>query len=111
MKKRNKITSPLEEKIYSQVKKRLSESTWRGESTRAYGESNLSSLPDFVIDELADEFVNAIGRRVLSQINSQAVSPTTKRNLQTQLKDLLASIKKDIKNSSKAHLERFFQIY
>lgn len=111
MKKRNKTSNSLEEKVYTKVKERLTESTWRGESVRSYGESNLSSVPEFVIDELADEFVNAIGRRVLSQINSQPVSPTTKRNLQTQLKDLLASIKKDIKNSSKTHLERFFQVY
>jgi len=110
MNKRRK-DSKLEEKVYSRVKSRLSEAGWRGESTRSYGESNLSSIPEFYVDELADELVNSIGRRVLSQINTQPVSPETKRNLQQQLKELLASIKKDVKKSVKSHLERFFQVY
>lgn len=110
MNKRSK-DNKLEEKVFGRVKKRLSEANWRGETTRSYGESNLSSVPEFYIDEIADELVNSIGRKVLSQINTQPVSPETKRNLHQQLKDLLAAIKKDVKNSVKSHLERFFQVY
>ena len=106
-----KTKGALEEKVYSSVKKRLSEDSWRGESVRSYAEGNLNSIPEFVIDELSDEFVNSIGRRILSQINTMPLEPASRRNLKDQLKKLLAEMKKDIKTSSKNHLERFFQVY
>ena len=101
----------VEKRVYDSVKKRLLETKWRGESTRSYAEGNLTSIPEFVIDELAEEFINNLGRRILAQINVQPLEPQTRRNLKAQLNDLLSSMKKDLKNTSKSHLDHFFQVY
>lgn len=100
----------IEKQVYSSVKKRLAE-TWRGESVRSYATGNLTSLPEFFIDELAEEFADSIGRKILAQINAQPLEPHTRRNLQSQLKELLQQVKRDVKISTKNHLERFFQVY
>lgn len=113
MSKRRDRGSDFEERVYDSVKKRLLETNtrWRGESTRSYAEGNLTSIPEFVIDELSEEFVNSLGRRIIAQINVQPLEPQTRRNLKAQLNDLLTSMKKDLKNTTKSHLDRFFQVY
>jgi len=110
MSKKRSKSGNLEEAVYSSVKKRLTEK-WRGESVRSHAEGNLTSIPEFVIDELSDEFVNSLGRRILAQINVQPLEPQTRRNLKAQLTDLLRTMKQDLKNASKSHLDRFFQVY
>lgn len=113
MSKRRVNDSSVKERVYDSVKKRLLETNtqWRGESTRSYAEGNLTSIPEFVIDELAEEFINNLGRRILAQINVQPLETQTRRNLKAQLNDLLSSMKKDLKKTSKSHLDHFFQVY
>lgn len=107
-----KKTNALENAVYGNVKKRLNEfGSWRGESTRSYAQGNLSSIPEFKIDEMSEEFSESIGRLILSQINSQPLEPSTKRALQQQLAVLLKELKKDINSAAKSHLDKFFQVY
>lgn len=110
MSKSKNTTSKLEVDVFNNVKKRLTEK-WNGESVSSFAEGNLSSIPEFVIDELSDEFVNNLGRRILAQINVQPLEPSTRRNMKAQLNDLLTTLKKDLKSATKGHLERFFQVY
>jgi len=109
-KRSSNIVGGFEDKVYDNVKKRLTEK-WRGQSVRSFAEGNLTSIPEFVIDELSEEFVNNLGRRILAQINVQPLEPETRRNMKAQLSDLLATLKKDLKSTSKGHLDRFFQVY
>lgn len=109
MSKRSNIVSSFEDKVYDNVKKRLTEK-WRGQSVRSFAEGNLTSIPEFVIDQLSEEFVNDLGRRILAQINVQPLETKTRRELKAQLKGLLAAMKQDLKSTSKSHLDRFFQV-
>ena len=110
MSKRRVNDNSFEDKVCDRVKQRLIKE-FRADSVHSYTAGNLVSMPAFVIDELSEEFVNNLGRRVLAQLNAQPLDTKTRRNMKSQLNEMLATMKKDLKSSAKSHLDKFFEIY